>query len=205
MRGASRLPTYVGRIIIVVGFLMIVVAWDGAAELDFIQGQFPYLLSGAIPGLALIIVGAGLEYVQTMRQSSAQRARQMAEINVSVVKLIGYVKETGGLIQGPDTDPHADLDAQEHDRLAALQGGTALASAPDPGPASGTGAAASTAVAQRTQDTAAVAPADELVVAGRSSFHDPECHLVSGRDDMAAISRLEAEGQGLNACRVCKP
>lgn len=202
MRGASRLPTYVGRILIVVGFLMIVVAWDGAAELDFIQGQFPYLLSGAIPGLALIIIGAGLEYVQTMRQFSAQRARQMAEINLSVVKLIAYVKETGGLIQGADT---ADAEIERHEREAAVPPGEGVArQAPAVRPASGAGAVASTAVAERTEDTA-VLPTDETVVAGRSSFHAPECHLVSGRDDMATISRLEAEGQGLSACRVCKP
>lgn len=202
MRGISQLPTYVGRVIIVVGFLLIVIAWNEAAELDYIQGQFPYLLSGAMPGLALIIVGAGLEYVQTVRQATAERAKQMAALNLNVVKLIGYVKDTGGLIQGPDDDPIAAIEADESARLAALDRGVDAPQGPSGG--AGAAAAATTAVAERTEEKNAD-PADAMVVAGRSSFHDPECHLVSGRDDMASITRLEAEGQGLSACRVCKP
>lgn len=200
MRGASRFPTYVGRILIVVGFIMIVIAWDGAASLDYIQGQFPYLLSGAMPGLALIIVGAGLEYVQSMRQFTAHRAKQMAELNLSVVKLIGYVKETGGLIPGPDSEV-ADPAAEDSARLAVLDSGHAMKSS---GGAATATAPTATTVAERDADDPAD-PADQRVVAGRSSFHDPQCHLVSGRDDMASITRLEAEGQGLSACRVCKP
>lgn len=201
MRGASRLPTYVGRILIAVGFIMILVAWDQAARLDYLPGQFPYLLSGALPGLALIVIGAGLEYVQTARQFTAQRAKQMAELNLSVVKLIGYVKETGGLIQGPDhtadAKPVAAIDAPGPHRALpekATRTERPVASAP-------------AATATITEDETAVTPdaAEEIVVAGRSSFHDSECHLVSGRDDMATITRLEAEGQGLSACRVCKP
>jgi hypothetical protein len=201
MRGASRLPTYVGRILIVVGFIMIVIAWDGAASLDFIQGQFPYLLSGAMPGLALIIVGAGLEYVQTVRQTTAERAKQMAELNLGVIKLIGYVKDTGGLIPGPEAEPIQTAE-DETARLAVLDNaGHALEGRP-----AGTGATAATAtMAQAKTETKAADPADTMVVAGRSSFHDPECHLVSGRDDMAGMTRLQAEAQGLSACRVCKP
>lgn len=201
MRGASRLPTYVGRILIVVGFVMIVIAWNESAELDRLPGQFPYLLSGAIPGLAFIIVGAGLEYVQTMRQFTAQRAKQMAELNLNVVKLIGYVKETGGLIPGPEAESTTEDEAA---RLAVIDsaghvfdspaGATATAAAPT-----------ATTVAERSPDDEKPDAAEETVVAGRSSFHDPQCHLVSGRDDMASITRLEAEGQGLSACRVCKP
>jgi hypothetical protein len=206
MRGASRLPTYVGRILIVAGFIMIVIAWDGAASLDFIQGQFPYLLSGAMPGLALIIVGAGLEYVQTMRQTTAERAKQMAELNLGVIKLIGYVKETGGLIPGPDAAP---LEAAEDEtaRLAVLDhAGHALDNRPTPGGTAGAAAATATMAQPKTETESKPAdPADSIVVAGRSSFHDPECHLVSGRDDMASMTRLQAEGQGLSACRVCKP
>jgi hypothetical protein len=76
----------------VVGFLLILRAWDGAAELDFLQGQFPFLLSASIPGLAMIIVGAGLEYVQTLRQITAARARQMAVLNTSVSRLTEFVR-----------------------------------------------------------------------------------------------------------------
>ena len=179
MRGPARIATYLGRILMVVGFLLIVVAWNGAASLDFIQGQFPYLLSGSMPGLGLIIVGAGLEYVQTARQLTAKRAKQMAELNLAVVRLIGFVRETGSL-------PTVETARAQQPTPVGVGAGTARAAAGAPANASG----------DRSGD---------IVVAGRSSFHDPSCHLVSGRDDMAVITRLEAEGQGLSACRVCKP
>ena len=186
MKGAARIATYIGRVLMVVGFLLILAAWDNAAELDFFQGQFPFLLSASIPGLALIIVGAGLEYIQAMRVSTARRAKQMAELNVAVVRLVGFVRDNGGVVRSDDDDLTLPIP------VAVGAGGASDAAAA--AAAGGAGAAAGSA-----QD------ADDLVVAGRSSFHRPDCHLVSGRDDMKTFTRLEAEAQTLSACRVCKP
>ena len=182
MRGPARLATYLGRILMVVGFVLILMAWNGAANLDFIQGQFPYLLSGSMPGMGLIIVGAGLEYIQAARQMTAKRAKQMTELQLAVVKLVGFVKETGGFPPAPGA-------AQEQ---------TAI-------PVGASAVAAGTPTAAGRAGASGADRSGEMVVAGRSSFHDPSCHLVSGRDDMAVLTRLEAEGQGLSACRVCKP
>ena len=186
MRGPARFATYIGRILMFVGFLMIVIAWDGAASLDFIQGQFPYLLSGGVPGLALIVVGAGLEYIQATRQMTAERAKQMAELNLSVVKLVGFMKDPATTTAPalPEKAPEAAIPAT----VGATSTGQMPSSAYAPAP-----------------ETSSDDTADQPVIAGRSSFHAPTCHLVSGRDDMAAITRLEAEGQGLSPCRVCKP
>ncbi len=96
MRGSARIATYLGRVMMALGFLLMLVAWDGAAEFDRVPGQFPYLLSGAIPGLALIVVGAGLEYVQTTRELTAVRARQMAELDAGLERLVRFVRDGGG-------------------------------------------------------------------------------------------------------------
>ena len=189
MRGASRFATYLGRLLMVAGFVMILIGWNGAAGLDFIQGQFPFLLSGAMPGLGLIIIGSGLEYIQAVRQFSAKRAKQMAALNVAVVKLVNHVRDNGGTLGAPVSAADAPTEV-----LAPVPAGVAAAAAPQAGAgASGQAAAAASDPSART------------VVAGRSSFHDPECHLVSGRDDMTTLTRLEAEAAGLSACRVCKP
>ena len=183
MKGAARFATYLGRILMVVGFVLILIAWNGAASLDFIQGQFPYLLSGAVPGLGLIIIGAGLEYIQAVRQMSAKRAKQMAELNVAVVKLVSHVRNNGGL------------------GAADLAEAPAPATQPVPvGATAGAPAGAVAAGAATKED-----PSTQQVVAGRSSFHRPDCHLVAGRDDMMPLTRLEGEAQGLSPCRVCKP
>ena len=188
MRGPARIATYLGRILMVVGFAMIMIAWNGAASLDYIQGQFPFLLSGAMPGLALIIVGAGLEFIQANRQFTAKRAKQMNELNLAVVKLVGHVRSEGSI----------PVRTTEAGAAGGGPGAGTLTAA-----ASGGGATAATAaVATQERPTDA---GSKIVVAGRSSFHDTSCHLVAGRDDMAVITRLEAEGQGLSACKVCKP
>lgn len=190
MRGPARIATYLGRILMVVGFAMILIAWNGAAGLDYIQGQFPYLLSGAMPGLAFIIVGAGLEFIQANRQFTAKRAKQMNELNLAVVKLVGHVREQGSI-------PVKDVGAGG---LASPTHGGVPSAVAAAGAAGATSTAGAVATQQRPTDRSS-----KLVVAGRSSFHDTTCHLVAGRDDMAVVTRLEAEGQGLAPCRVCKP
>ena len=176
---------------VVIGFIMIVLAWNGAASLDFIQGQFPYLLSGAMPGLALIITGVGLEYVQSQRQLTAKRAKQMAELNVAMLHLVSTLKEHGGITPAADTPEEAVLPIAGPG-LAALDVSGSAFHAP--------ATATATQVQPAKTDTS-----EQLVVAGRSSFHREDCHLVAGRDDMATITRLEAEAKSLSPCRVCKP
>ena len=186
MRGTARIATYIGRVLVVVGFLLILAAWDNAAELDYLQGQFPFLLSASVPGLALVIVGIGLEYVQAMRAFTARRAKQMADLNVAVARLVGFVRDNGGMVHAPDDEA---LTAPIPVVVGA--GGPATAGAV-------TAPVAGAATPEPPQDA-------DMVVAGRSSFHSSECHLVAGRDDMSSITRLEAQSRNLSACRVCKP
>lgn len=186
MKGSARIATYLGRLLMALGFIMILIGWNGSASVDFIQGQFPFLLSGGIPGLGLIIIGAGLEYVQAVRQATAKRGKQMAELNVAVVKLVGHVRDNGGLSPVP---------AQQ---LVPVPEAVAVGAGAVAAPAAG-------AVALGSSTDAKPDSSSQQVVAGRSSFHTPHCHLVSGRDDMMPLTRLEAEAQGLSACRVCKP
>ena len=42
------------------GFVLIFLGWNGAASYDTVSAQMPYLVSGGIGGLALVVVGAGL-------------------------------------------------------------------------------------------------------------------------------------------------
>lgn len=59
------------------GFLLIVMGWNGAAGVDYVQGQVPYLLSGGVGGLGLIGVGLMLAVVQEMRRTSAETAARI--------------------------------------------------------------------------------------------------------------------------------
>ena len=68
MRTWAKSSLYLSVALIVVGFLLIYLAWNGAAEKDFIQGQFPYLLSGGLGGLGLILCGLTLVTTQSFRR-----------------------------------------------------------------------------------------------------------------------------------------
>ena len=65
MRTWAKSSLYLSVALIVVGFLLIYLAWNGAAEKDFIQGQFPYLLSGGVSGIAFILCGLTLAATQS--------------------------------------------------------------------------------------------------------------------------------------------
>lgn len=59
------------------GFLLIVMGWNGAAGVDYVQGQVPYLISGGVGGLGLIGLGLMLALVQELRRSSAETAARL--------------------------------------------------------------------------------------------------------------------------------
>lgn len=67
MRSSAKTGIYLSVGLISVGFLLIFFAWNGAAEVDFVQGQFPYLLSGGLTGLGFILCGLALAITQSFR------------------------------------------------------------------------------------------------------------------------------------------
>ncbi|MGH2812904.1 MAG: hypothetical protein ACRDI1_09360 [Actinomycetota bacterium] len=62
-----RTGRLVGLAFIAVGFAVIGKAWDGAASINFVQGQIPYLLSGGFVGVGLIVTGSTLLLLTTVR------------------------------------------------------------------------------------------------------------------------------------------
>lgn len=210
MRGAARIPTYLGRAAIVVGLVLMLIGWNFAAEEDCAQCQFPYLLSASIPGLALVVLGVALEYVQTTRELTARRSREAATLDASLSRLVGFVRDGGALrpVRAPDPDDTIPPPS-EHD-LSPLDVSGSVFAPPAP-------------VAQVTEDAepadaeagggeepteaaeVGASPGVTQVIAGRSSYHKPDCRLVSSRNDMRTLAREEAEEAGLAACRICKP
>lgn len=185
MRGPAKLASYIAIGMILGGFAVIALAWNGAASIGYLQGQFPFLLSGGVGGLGLIGVGAGLLFVQVQRELDAAEAREYQRV-------VDSLRQT----------------------VVALGGGAPMAAAvPVAAPARRGESGSVKVVSPPVQEDVTIvsqeqwaAPADEpLVVVGRSSFHDPSCHLVNSRDDLELMRRDEAVDAGLRACRVCKP
>lgn len=76
----SKSTNYLAVVMMALGFLLIVLAWNGAASFDTIQQQFPYLLSGGLAGLGLIGGGITLTIVQELRRGTAVLERKLDEL-----------------------------------------------------------------------------------------------------------------------------
>lgn len=62
-----RMGRILGFLFITGGFVIMGIAWNGSASINFVQGQMPYLLSGGFLGLALVITGCTLLLLSTVR------------------------------------------------------------------------------------------------------------------------------------------
>lgn len=76
----SQVGGRAGLGVALLGFLVIAFAWDGAAELDYAQGQLPYLLSGGFGGLGLVVLGAALVVADGHRRDRAALEQRLAEL-----------------------------------------------------------------------------------------------------------------------------
>jgi hypothetical protein len=139
-----RYGRMLGLLFVAAGFAAIGFGWNGAAKTAFPDKQFPYLVSGGVGGLGLIVLGGALLLIA---QSRAERIRLTEQL----------------------------------DHLAAALSRTSAASS-ESGP-----------------------PADGLVVAGRSTYHRPDCRLVQGKPNLEYLTVEAAKGTGLSPCRVCDP
>jgi hypothetical protein len=89
-----RLGRILGLAFVVIGFVIIGKAWDGAASQTIITAQFPYLISGGFLGLGLIITGSMLIFLSTIRaerQILTDRYEEMAKLlsrNLSRLQVI---------------------------------------------------------------------------------------------------------------------
>jgi hypothetical protein len=77
---ASSSPVSVGVLLVVAGFIALFLAWNGAAAKDYVQGQFPYLLSGGLVGIALVGAGLTVINVQARRADQAELLNRLAEM-----------------------------------------------------------------------------------------------------------------------------
>lgn len=90
----SRRPVQIAISLAAGGFVLIILGWNGAAEVDFTQGQIPYLISGGVAGLALVLVGVALLVIHEMKQTTAH-----------ILGALERVAEAGATATGPTAVP----------------------------------------------------------------------------------------------------
>jgi hypothetical protein len=87
----ARLGGQLGLGFVALGLLLIALAWNGAAGVDFVSGQIPYLLSGGALGLGLIVVGAAMIVVQNSRKDRSILEAQLKELNTAIARLANAI------------------------------------------------------------------------------------------------------------------
>jgi hypothetical protein len=77
----SKLGGQIGVILCLGGLILVWVGWNGAASYDRISEQFPFLLSGGVAGLSLVVIGAALIVVQSQRAERATLEQHLAGVS----------------------------------------------------------------------------------------------------------------------------
>ena len=90
----SRLGGQLGVGLCAVGFLLVFLGWNGAASVDRIPSQFPYLLSGGVAGLCFVVLGVGMLVVQNQRADRAALQATLRELQEALERA-GLAEGTG--------------------------------------------------------------------------------------------------------------
>lgn len=89
LRPISPTPTYIGVAVTALGFALLAVAWGGVAGEDNVALQVPYLVSGGLAGIGLILVGLTVVNVAAKRRDAALRQQQIEVLAAALQELRG--------------------------------------------------------------------------------------------------------------------
>jgi TctA family transporter len=97
LRPLSPVPTYFGIGISAIGFVLIAIAWGQVAGETRVAFQLPYLVSGGITGLALVMVGMTIISVAARRRDAALREQQTGLLADALRELAISLEERRGV------------------------------------------------------------------------------------------------------------
>ena len=84
-----------GLFFCIVGLAVMWAGWNGAASYNDIRKQFPYLISGGLVGLALVVIGVGLMIIQSQRADRVQREANLHELRQILDRLTALPSSNG--------------------------------------------------------------------------------------------------------------
>jgi hypothetical protein len=88
----ARFGGGIALVVIAVGLLAIGLGYNGAAGTAVLAAQFPYLLSGGVLGLSLVVLGSALIVVRAHREDRARLESKLDDL----IEAIGNAGVGGG-------------------------------------------------------------------------------------------------------------
>jgi hypothetical protein len=108
MRPVRPTMTYVGIAIAAAGFVVIMYTWGEVAALTAVPLQLPYLVSGGLVGLGLILTGLTLVNINAKRQDAAARERQLGQVREVLTEVKALLAGDAGAATAESAPPAAD-------------------------------------------------------------------------------------------------
>lgn len=104
----ASIRPYLGHVLVVLGLILLVVAYFGVSRETFVARQIPYLISGGLLGLAAVTLGSRLMLIEDLRRDSGRLER----LEVAIVEL------RAALLVQPDYPVGAHLSGNGQDAAA---------------------------------------------------------------------------------------
>jgi hypothetical protein len=100
----GRLASQLGVAYWVAGLVLVFLGWNGAASWNSVPAQVPYLISGGLAGLCLVVIGAAVVIVQNARADRAALQSTLLELQ----QVLGRVSDGGAPVAGRSTGGAAE-------------------------------------------------------------------------------------------------
>ena len=85
---------WVGLLFVAGGFGLIVYTWSKVAALLDVALQLPYIVSGGLTGIGLVLFGLLVTNLSVRRREALERSRQLDEVREALVRLRSAVEGT---------------------------------------------------------------------------------------------------------------
>jgi hypothetical protein len=184
---AKAIRPRLGWILTGLGALAIVIGYLGVSTRVLVAEQLPYVISGGIGGIALVIVG-GVFLATDDTHNSVERLDELA---AEVRQLHAMVADLHGALLRPLQETSRSPRPAPAGRSASANG-------------NGTGAS-SNGNGSGSARTAARAAERVYALPSGSTFHRSGCSVLEGKSTATAVTADTIGERGLTPCSLCTP